>query len=436
MLIDTEMYESDETNYPGPCVCDDCFAEYLKTYADDWQTLYNQIPADRRGLWLAANGATEHYARHQAKRIEAQYDKIRERCQKINPTFLFGHAPLLGHLPGLERGLGTSSVPCLVFSEREYSNGPSSQSFANVQRIRQQGIPALYIPGAFLVQQSPEKVETSALISSLYCDGWWLYYATALLTHPAADDPEAFDRSYGRVRGTSARDYLDRITAVHQRLDRLLKEPRENWPRPAQLPSPPVAEIHHRAGAIAIDGELDDPAWQHATQLELTVSRWGDPTGPPTTVWTCWDEQAFYVAARCQLPKDTALYVPQRGRDNGSMWQFDGIELFLDPGKSTTRYAHFVISALGDVYDALVSPEVGGSSGNPIWNINVEAAATHTDAEYRVETKIPFAGWADTPKSGDVWGANFCRFRPSEQTWSPTYAGFHTPTRFGTLTFR
>ena len=74
-------------------------------------------------------------------------------------------------------------------------------------------------------------VKDNALISSLYCDGWWLYYAEAVLTYPADDDPKAFHSSYGRVKGTSARDYLDRITAMHQRLDTLLENPKDGWPR-------------------------------------------------------------------------------------------------------------------------------------------------------------------------------------------------------------
>ena len=232
MAIDTEMYESDQTNYPGACVCDECFTTYLGVFSQNGKTLYDEVPAERRGLWLSANEATQHYSRFQAKRIEDQYDKIRARCQAINPAFLFAHAPFLEHVAGIERGLGTSSIPCLVLSEREYGSGPSQKSFANVERIRKEGIPALYLCGLFLIQQTPEMVEKNALIGSLRCDGWWLYYATAVLTHPRADDPKAFHRSYGRVNGTSARDYLDRITAMHNRLDGLLRKPKDQWPTP------------------------------------------------------------------------------------------------------------------------------------------------------------------------------------------------------------
>ena len=231
LLIDTEMYESDQTGYPGPCMCDDCFANYLEEFAEGSELLYNQLPPERRGLWLKANDAIGHYGRFQNKRIAALYDTIRQRCQAINPAFLFAHAPGTRHLSIIMRGLGTSSLPCLAFSEYEYIKGFGKRSYSEMERIRQEGIPALYLVGQYVVTQTPELVRDNGLLGSLYCDGWWLYYAEAVLTHPDADDPQAFVHSFGRVKGTSARDYLDAITEMHHRLDKLLEGPTEDWPK-------------------------------------------------------------------------------------------------------------------------------------------------------------------------------------------------------------
>jgi hypothetical protein len=65
--------------------------------------------------------------------------------------------------------------------------------------------------------------------SCLYTDGWWPWYGTALLTNPGAG--EASGKPYGRVEGTSARDYLDRIATAHAKLDELLVLPRDQWPK-------------------------------------------------------------------------------------------------------------------------------------------------------------------------------------------------------------
>jgi hypothetical protein len=233
MLIDTEMYQSDQTAYPGPCLCDDCFSTYLETFTSGSEILYDQVPAERRGLWLSANEADRHYLRFQDKRIIALYDGIRQQCQAINPAFLFAHAPGTRHLSVIMQGLGTPRLPCLAFAELEYYTGPTARSAEAADTIPKNNIPALYICGLWCSQQNPRKLADNAVLSSLYYDGWWLYYAEGILTHPSADDPEAF-HSHGRVEGTTARAYLDQITASHHRLDELLGKPREQWPKREQ----------------------------------------------------------------------------------------------------------------------------------------------------------------------------------------------------------
>ena len=227
MVIDMEMYHSDTAWPQGPCTCDDCFAAYLKSYARSWRTTYDRVAAETRGSWLADQKADEHYAAYAAKRIEALYNCIRRRCQEINPAFFFGMAPQLHHLPGVVRGLGTASAPCLVLSEHEYNHGPYRGSFIGVRDVRRQ-LPALFLCGAYVAVQPPQMLAESALQSSLYCDGWWAYYGTALLSDVGVS--KAPWTGYGRVPGTSARDYLDRIAATHAKLDTLLQTPNSQWP--------------------------------------------------------------------------------------------------------------------------------------------------------------------------------------------------------------
>jgi hypothetical protein len=228
MAIDTEMYHSDKSGYYGACVCDKCFKTYLVEYAGDWQTIYNKVSADDRGAWLDQHHATDHYANSTAKRIEKMYDSIRDRCQKINPMFFFGMAPMLHHIPGMERGLGTASVPCLVFSEHEYHHGSYRGSYLGTQECRS-SLPALFLCGAYVARQSPEVMAHNVLQSSLYTDGWWPWYGTALLTTTNVNEETWSD--YGRVSGTTAQDYLERITAAHAKLDKLLKSPKSTWPQ-------------------------------------------------------------------------------------------------------------------------------------------------------------------------------------------------------------
>ena len=86
--------------------------------------------------------------------------------------------------------------------------------------------------------------------------------------------------------------------------------------------------------------------------------------------------------------------------------------------------------------DLLVDVNAGtGKYGSPAWSTDVDAGAGQRDGAYTVEVRIPFKDLAPPPKPGAKWGANFFRFVPDEAAWSPTYGGFHSPARFGTIRF-
>ena len=234
--IDTEMYYSDTASYHGPCVCDDCFAAYLKEYADDWEAVYDRVPAGKRGEWLVDRKAMDslesrwrggdHYAIFAAKRVENLWDGIRRRCQAINPAFVLARYHVFDDVPGMERGMGTSTVPCLMLNGNEYPHGAYRSSFQRMNRIAD-NFPVLYLPGMYIAVQPLETLVENALQASLYTDGWWAWYGNALLT----DGLSKFGAQYGRFGTTSRSDYLDRIKAVHAEIDELLTLPRNQWPK-------------------------------------------------------------------------------------------------------------------------------------------------------------------------------------------------------------
>ncbi|MBN1445896.1 MAG: hypothetical protein JW957_07310 [Candidatus Omnitrophica bacterium] len=234
MLLDMEMYHSD-THWPdGYCTCDACFKRYLKEYAGEPEAVYAAVAPEDRGKWLADHGAVHHYTAFKGKRLEALYDSIRARAHAVNPAFFFGVAPQLSHFypvsPGVERGLGTSQVPCLIFSEHEYSTGPYAGTLRQTYSIRKT-LPALFLSGAFVAVQSPEMMAGHALTSSLYSDGWFAWYGNALVQNVGAgEEKKILPYPYGRRGNSSAGDYLDRIAESHRRVEALLAGPPEDWP--------------------------------------------------------------------------------------------------------------------------------------------------------------------------------------------------------------
>lgn len=229
--FDTEMYESDGTHYPSACHCDSCFQQYVQVYSTDWKSHYDRIRPERRGAWIAANEGTRHYAADQRRRLIEQFDGIRAQCHAVNPDFLLVYAPFLGYLSGLTHGLGTPDRPVIVWSEREYTHGPTSRSIDYLRQIRNQQLPALYVAGHMLWYQDPQTLVDNALLSSLYADGWWAWFGGALVNRIGTDDPEAFKSPYGRKEGFSAVQYLEAIRVMHDRLDTLLAQPSAEWPQ-------------------------------------------------------------------------------------------------------------------------------------------------------------------------------------------------------------
>ena len=65
------------------------------------------------------------------------------------------------------------------------------------------------------------------MMSSLYCDGYFAWYGTALLTNI---ERRKATGDYGRYDDTAAKDYLDMLASTHARIDKLLDAPRDTWP--------------------------------------------------------------------------------------------------------------------------------------------------------------------------------------------------------------
>jgi hypothetical protein len=229
-VLDMEMYESDGAEYPGPCVCDRCFRAYLDEFARSGDSIYGSVPPPQRGQWLHDRDVWGHYCEFFQQRITKYYDGLRSRCQAINPAFVFGYAPTVLHVRGLAEGLGTPDVPCIVFSEHEYPQGPGPWTLTNQRYIRTQQLPALYACGLYVAKLPPREMADHALLSALYTDGWWAWYGTALLTDLGEAEGDSAKEPYGRYKGVAAREYWECLTQMHRRLDELLAGPVDLWP--------------------------------------------------------------------------------------------------------------------------------------------------------------------------------------------------------------
>jgi len=187
-----------------------------------------------------------------------------------------------------------------------------------------------------------------------------------------------------------------------------------------------------------IDGVLDDAVWQVAPTalVEHLNTDAGDPVDAVyvATAMAAYDDSKLYVAFRNGEPNPGAITTVSPGHDD-SVWADDEIELFIEPALAGAQpYYHIMINAANVTQD----DESGGAGAD--WEPALESAVSIGADYWAIELAIPFAdlGMTSAP-DGQTWGWNFNRHIVSGVdywvAWATTGAGFHTPERFGQLTF-
>ncbi len=215
---------------------------------------------------------------------------------------------------------------------------------------------------------------------------------------------------------------------------------------PLDIPYTREIQVYWTDTPPILDGKPDDPCWQDARIATdfRQLDRKHLPARQQTRVQLCYDAENIYLL---YIMDEAEIHRLQAGpaddtRDNVDVNK-DVIELFLDPGRTESRYFHFMTAPGGARYDARHSPEFGREIGlyTPDWTV-----ATHVgDTFWAVEMKIPFAelafpgGFIGTPRPGDQWGINFCRdqsYLNEWSFWSPTRdRSFHRPAQIGVAVF-
>jgi hypothetical protein len=217
----------------------------------------------------------------------------------------------------------------------------------------------------------------------------------------------------------------------------------------AQAATLPEYRVTKAARPPKIDGELNDPAWTAAAQVELVGSFDGQKPATRTTARLLYDDQAVYVAFDCEDPD---VWGTLLNRDEAIYTQ-EVVEIFIDANGDGRTYNEMEVSPHNTVFDAYfparrqgmdltfdaqmqTAVKVRGTLDNP----------NDRDDGWSVEMRIPIARLAEVPnvppKKGDRWRFNLFRLEHLErrnvegQAFSPLFVGdFHHLPRFGWLVF-
>ncbi|XYH97480.1 carbohydrate-binding family 9-like protein [Sorangium sp. So ce1128] len=213
--------------------------------------------------------------------------------------------------------------------------------------------------------------------------------------------------------------------------------------------------------AIAIDGRLDEPAWQAAARTGpfVNVGTGREDRSLPTQgeARLLWDEAFLYVGFDVSDGTITGGF-PQGARDP-HLWERDTVEVMIDPdGDGDNKdYYEIQISPQNLVFDSQFddynAPRGGASGpfGHEEWSAGLASAVelrgtidddSDEDRGYVVEAKIPWSSFAKArsapPSPGDVWRMNFYAMQNNGgAAWSPILGegNFHRARRFGRVRF-
>lgn len=184
-----------------------------------------------------------------------------------------------------------------------------------------------------------------------------------------------------------------------------------------------------------IDGDLSDPCWQQAARVgNFYLYDKLEPATVQTEAWIGYDDNALYVAFRCQEPVMDKLVAEKRPED-GPVSRDDCVELFLSAGSDGKTYFHFLVNPLNARLDQWnrASPKEMVNT----WDADWQTATRKEKSAWTVEMAIPWynLGWdAGTEK----WRINFCRGKrtpPAEfSSWAFVKSNFHDTSKFGILT--
>ena len=186
--------------------------------------------------------------------------------------------------------------------------------------------------------------------------------------------------------------------------------------------------------APKIDGQLTDPCWANAAKVKLVNLRETEPLKATTEAYMTCDANALYIAFVCHEPKPEKLHTTVTQRD-GSLWQDDCVEIFVDPEHTRKNYYHFTINSKGTQADGNFNGSM--TTGEEItWDGQWESKTSVGENAWYVEIALPWYNFSSKNKGGTTWGLNLCRERkvePEYSIWSPTNNGFHAPQKFGVI---
>ena len=198
----------------------------------------------------------------------------------------------------------------------------------------------------------------------------------------------------------------------------------------------PSAQAARRSAPIALDGQLNEAAWQAATPVtdftQIDPNE-GQPATQRTEMRFLFDEGSLYVGAKMFETEGRRSVRTSLVRRDGN-FNSDYIEVVIDGFHDHLGRAFFQVNPSGSKFDMLgIGTSCCDAGWDPIW----EVATRIDDDGWSAEIRIPLSQLRFSTSSSQTWGMQLRRWihRNNEldqwSFWRKTESG--GPNRFGHL---
>jgi hypothetical protein len=180
----------------------------------------------------------------------------------------------------------------------------------------------------------------------------------------------------------------------------------------------------------ALDGKLDDAAWQQAPVVSgFTLFGSDQLVSPQTSFRLLWDDAHLYLGVHCDEPLMDKISPTKYAHDEHAVFSNETIEFFIDPNHTHSVYYQLAFNIAGSLYD--------GEGEATVWNSEATVKSFSGPDFWSVEIAVPWGPLKAKPQPGKVIGFNVNRDRniagDKYMTWAKVQGGFHDPQRFAHL---
>jgi hypothetical protein len=172
----------------------------------------------------------------------------------------------------------------------------------------------------------------------------------------------------------------------------------------------PVITVQRTNKLIAIDGKLNDEAWEDAAPYEgyFFQSEPDDraPSSEKTKVMVLQDDKTIYFGIQAHDSEPEKIFSSALRRDK-DIWRDDVVELLLDTFRDNRNCYAFVTNALGVQGDAIISDQ--GDHINLEWDCVIFMDGSRNDKGWSAEFAIPFKSLKYKDGETVAWGLNITR---------------------------